>query len=56
MKSLLKYLGILIILIGAVVLIVATLNEASTNLPLAIGGAAITLGLIVQVFVGRRIE
>lgn len=56
MKSLLKYLGIFIILIGVVVLIMASLNEASTNAPLAIGGVAIVVGLITQIVVGRFVD
>lgn len=56
MKRLLKYLGILIILIGAVILIISTVSEISSNTTLAIGGAAIVLGILAQVVIGRYVE
>ncbi|MFO7863125.1 MAG: hypothetical protein R6U85_03915 [Salinivirgaceae bacterium] len=56
MKSLLKNLGIIVILIGAIILTITMLSDTVSNLPLAIGGGVIVLGLIAQVVIGRFVD
>ncbi len=56
MKNFLKNLGIIIILLGVIILVIKTLSQGLSNAPLAIGGALIVIGLIVQIVIGRYIE
>ncbi|MDA3868255.1 MAG: hypothetical protein PF489_16095 [Salinivirgaceae bacterium] len=56
MKSLLKNLGIIVILIGAVILAITMLSGSVSNVPLAIGGGVIVIGLIAQVVIGRYVD
>lgn len=53
MKQLMKYLGVLIQIVGILLLIVPYFNRTTTNTTLITGGGLIALGLIVHIVLNR---
>lgn len=56
MGALLKYLGVVILLIGVAILAIPTLTGGLSNTILAIGIVVIILGYIGHIFLNKRIE
>ncbi len=56
MENFSRYLGLVIILIGAIVLIVAMAMGEPTNTMLGIAAILAVVGLLVQVFIGRSVD
>lgn len=53
MENLTRYLGLVIILIGAIVVIVAMAMGEPSNTMLGTGAILAVVGLLVQIFIGR---
>lgn len=56
MNELLKYLGVIILLIGVVVLAVPFLNGTQSNTLLLVGLGLILGGFFAHIFINKRIE
>lgn len=56
MENIKKYLGLILIVIAAIVMLVVMITDNITNTTLAIAGGLGVLGLLVQVFIGRSID
>ncbi len=56
MKSFIKNIGIIVILLGAIIAGINSLYTTDSNVPLAIGGGLIVLGLILQIILGQKVE
>lgn len=56
MKTLLKYSGPILQLIGVALLLVPKFMKTTTNLTLGLGGACIALGIVVYVLINRTIK
>lgn len=53
MQNITRYLGLVIIVIAAIILIVAMAMGEPTNTVLGIAGLLAVAGLLVQIFIGR---
>ena len=53
MKDLMKYLGVLVQIIGILLLIIPYFNQATTNTTLIFGGGLIALGFILHIVLNR---
>ncbi len=53
MKALLKYIGVIIELIGVVFLIVPKLNHTTSNTTLVVGGALLVIGVLTYVIINK---
>jgi predicted RNA methylase len=56
MKNFTGYLGLIVILIGALVMLVAYIMGNLNNTALALGAGLGVLGLLIQVFLGRAAD
>lgn len=56
MEKIKKYVGLIIIVIAALVMLVVMATDNVTNTTLAIAGGLGIVGLLVQVFMGRKID
>ncbi len=56
MENITKYLGIILIVVAAVLMLIFMLTDNITNTTLTIAGGLGVVGLLVQVFVGRRVD
>lgn len=56
MKNITGYLGLILILVGALVMLGAYLSVGINNTALAIGVGLGIIGLLVQVFMGRATD
>ncbi|MDH6304515.1 uncharacterized membrane protein HdeD (DUF308 family) [Parabacteroides sp. PF5-5] len=56
MNSLLKYLGVFILLIGVAVLAVPTITGALSNAMLIAGLALIVVGYLAHIFLNKKVE
>lgn len=56
MENFTKYLGLILIVLAAVLMLVFFLTDNVTNTTLAISGGLGVIGLLAQVFIGRRID
>jgi hypothetical protein len=56
MKSLLKYLGPIILLIGTILLVIYYFTAPSANTLLVVSGAVLVAGLIIHVIVNKLTE
>lgn len=56
MENITKYLGLGLIVIGAIVMLVVMMTDNVNNTTLAIAGGLGIVGLLVQIFVGRSID
>lgn len=56
MKQLVKYLGIIIILIGVAILAIPQFMGVTTNTTLGIGLVVMIIGLIAHIVINRYVE
>lgn len=56
MKQLIKYLGVIVLLVGVAILAIATSQGALNNGILVVGFATIVLGYIGHIFINKRLE
>lgn len=56
MKQLIKYLGVIVLLIGVAILAISTFQGALNNGILVVGLATIVLGYLGHIFINKRIE
>lgn len=56
MKDALKYLGILILLIGVIILIIAVSNGVKSNTGLAVSAFLLLVGLVTHILLNRYVE
>lgn len=56
MENITKYLGLVLIVLGAIVMLVVMITDNVNNTTLAIAGGLGIVGLLVQIFVGRSID
>lgn len=56
MENITKYLGLGLIVLGALVMLVVMITDNVSNTTLAIAGGLGIVGLLVQIFVGRSID
>ena len=56
MENLSRYLGLVIIVIAAIVLIVAMAMGEPSNTILGIAAVLAVIGLLVQIFIGRSVD
>jgi uncharacterized membrane protein HdeD (DUF308 family) len=56
MNNLFKYLGVIILLLGVIILVIPALTQAVNNTILLIGLATIILGFLAHIVLNRRVE
>lgn len=56
MENIKKYLGLVLIVIAAIIMLVVMITDNVNNTTLAIAGGLGVVGLLVQVFIGRSID
>lgn len=56
MENIKKYVGLIIIVIAAIIMLIILATDNVTNTTLMIAGGLGIVGLLVQVFLGRRID
>ncbi len=55
MKSLLKYLGAIILLIGVLVIAIPAFGETTTNFTLSVGLILVIIGFIGHIFFNKKV-
>lgn len=56
MKSILKYLGVFIVLIGVIVLVVYYYGGSNSNAYLSIAALLMIAGLVSHIFINKKIQ
>lgn len=56
MKEALKYLGILIILIGVVILVITVSNGVKSNTGLTVSALLVVMGLVTHILLNRYVN
>ncbi len=56
MKDFIKYLGIIIVLLGVLVLVISAVASKISNPVLAVGGTLMVLGLIAHVVINKYVD
>jgi multisubunit Na+/H+ antiporter MnhF subunit len=56
MKNLVKYLGVLSVVIGALVIIIPALMDATSNITLGIAAVFLVLGLVGHIVISKYLK